>query len=68
MMTMQLMLIALSRSDSDGSVVEVCQLDGGNRSTPVNDCDNQGKPRPSAGINTSSSEEEWPYFEHFETL
>ena len=30
-------------SNSDGSVVEVCQLDGGNSSTDVDECDSQGE-------------------------
>ena len=30
-------------SDSDGSVVEVCQLAGGNSSRDVDDCDSQGE-------------------------
>ena len=48
-------------SDSDGSVDEVCQLDGCNSSTAVDDCDSEGE--AICWHYTASSEEEWPYFD-----
>ena len=52
--------ISIVPSDSE----EVDQMDGGSTSTAVDDCASQAEAICFLPLYVSSSEEEWPYFEH----
>ena len=52
--------ISIVASDSEG----VDQMDGGSTSTAVDDCASQAEAICFPLLYVSSSEEEWPYFEH----